>query len=219
MPNRPLHDGLDVREVQVDQARGGDQIGDAGDTGQQNLVRGLEGIQHGHVAVRDGEQTIVGDHDERVHFVAQGLDAVLSLVGTATSLEGERAGDHTDGQGTQRASDASDDRRATGAGAAAFTGGHEDHVSALEHFLDFFFVVLGSLASDIRVGSGAEAPGQFTTDVELDVCVRHQQCLCIGVDGDELNAAQTFLDHAVDSVDTAAADADHLDDSQVVLGG
>src|SRR3546814_2969365 len=36
---------------------------------------------------------------------------------------------------------------------------------------------------------------------------------------DELDALEADLDHAVDSVDTAATDADDLDHGQVVVGG
>jgi hypothetical protein len=39
------HDGLDVGEVEVDQARRRDQVGDALDTGQQHLVGALEGVR------------------------------------------------------------------------------------------------------------------------------------------------------------------------------
>jgi hypothetical protein len=66
-------------------------------------------------------------------------------------------------------------------------------------------------------GPGAEAPGQLAADVELDVGVAHQQGLRVGVDRDELDALEADLDHPVDGVDAAAADADDLDDRQVVL--
>ena len=54
-------------------------------------------------------------------------------------------------------------------------------------------------------------------DVELDVGVAHEQRLRIGVDGDELDALQTGVDHAVDGVDAATTDADDLDDGEIVL--
>ena len=71
--------------------------------------------------------------------------------------------------------------------------------------------------ADLGVAAGAEAPGELPADVELHVGVAHQQRLGVGVDGDELDALQPGVDHAVDGVDAAAADADHLDDGQVVL--
>jgi len=78
-------------------------------------------------------------------------------------------------------------------------------------------VVLGGTTADLGVRSGSEAAGDLATDVELDVRVAHQQRLGVRVDGDELDAAQAEFDHAVDSVDTAATDADHLDYGEVVL--
>ena len=195
----------------------GDQVGDALDTGQQHLVGGLERVQHADLAVRDGQQPVVRDDDEGVDLFAQFGDAVLGLVGAAAALEGERAGDHADGQGAERAGDVGDDGRAAGAGAAALAGGDEDHVGALEDLLDLLAVVLGGLAADVRVGAGAEAAGEFAADVELDVGVAHQQRLRVGVDRDELDALETDLDHPVDGVDATAADADDLDDCEVVL--
>ncbi len=127
-------------------------------------------------------------------------------------------GHDADGQRAQRAGDARHDRGTAGAGAAALARGDEDHVGALEHLFDLVGVVLGGLTALVGVGAGAEAAGQVAADVELDVGVAHQQRLGVGVHRDELDAAQTGLDHAVDGVDAAAADADDLDDRQVVLG-
>src|SRR5690606_12995319 len=124
--------------------------------------------------------------------------------------------DHTDGEGAERTGDVGDDGCAAGAGAAAFTGCHEDHVGPLEDLLDLLAVVLGGLAADSRVGSGAESAGEFAADVQLDVGVAHQQSLRVGVDGDELDALETDLDHPVDGIDTTAADTDDFDDCEVV---
>ena len=60
-----------------------------------------------------------------------------------------------------------------------------------------------------------EALRQLVADVELDVGVAHLQRLGVGVRGDELDAAQAGVDHAVDRVGPAAADADDLDDGEV----
>ena len=145
-------------------------------------------------------------------------DAGLGLVGATAALEGERAGHDTDRQGAQALGDPGDDGRAAGAGAAALAGGDEDHVGPLEDLLDLLRVVLGGLLADLGVGAGAEPTGELTADVELDVGVAHQQRLRVGVDRDELDALEADLDHPVDGVDTAAADADDLDDGEVVLG-
>jgi hypothetical protein len=53
------HDRLHVGEVQVDQAGGGDQVGDAGDALQEYLVGALEGVEDADLAVRDRQQPVV----------------------------------------------------------------------------------------------------------------------------------------------------------------
>ena len=102
--------------------------------------------------------------------------------------------------------------RAAGAGAAALAGRHEHHVGALDDLFDLVGVVLGSLLADVGVGAGAEAASQLAPDVELDVGVAHQQRLRVSVDGDELHASESDLDHPVDGVDATSADAGNLDD-------
>src|SRR5581483_6410133 len=73
-------------------------------------------------------------------------------------------------------------------------------------------------APDLGIGPGTEASRELAADVELHVGVAHQEGLGVGVDGDELHALEARVDHAVDRVDTAPADADHLDQCDVVLG-
>src|SRR5205814_8048049 len=213
----PAHHALHVGEVQVDQAGRGDQVGDALDTGEQYLVGCAERVHHADVAVTEGEQPVVRDHDERVALVAQLLDAGLGLYLAALALERERPGHHADGERAQLAGDLRDRGRAAGTRAAALAAGDEDHVGALEHLLDLVAVILGGVLPHVRVGAGAQPAGQLAADVELDVGVAHEQRLRVGVDGDELDALEPDLDHAVDGVDAATADSDDLDDRQVVV--
>ena len=70
---------------------------------------------------------------------------------------------------------------------------------------------LHRLAADLGVGAAAEAVRDLLADVDLDVGVAGLQRLGVGVDGDELDAADTDVDHAIDGVGAAAADADDLD--------
>jgi hypothetical protein len=78
---------------------------------------------------------------------------------------------------------------------------------------------LGARAlADLRVRARAEALGEVVADVELDVGVRHLQRLRVGVGRDELDARQPGVDHAVDGVRPAAADADDLDDCEIATG-
>ena len=75
-------------------------------------------------------------------------------------------------------------------------------------------MVLGGLLADLGIRAGAETAGDLLADVELDVRIGHEKGLCVGVDRDELDALEPGLDHAVDGVDTSAADADDLDDCE-----
>lgn len=212
-----LHHGLDVREVKVDQARGGDEVGDALDTGQQDLVGGAEGVQDGYIAVADGQEAVVGDHDQGVDFVAEGVDARLGGTCTTAALEGERARDNTDGEGAERACNTGHHGGAASTGAAALAGRHEDHVCAADDLFDLVSVVLRRLLADLRVCTGPETTRQLAAYVKFDVGVAHEQSLGIGVNCDEFDTAETDFDHAVDCVHATAADADDLDDGQVIL--
>ena len=123
---------------------------------------------------------------------------------------------HADGQGADLVlGDLGDDRRGAGAGAAALAGGDEHHVRALERLLDLVARLGRRALTDVRVGAGAEALGELVADVELDVGVAHRERLGVGVAGDELDAAQPRVDHSVDRVRAAAADADDFDDCEV----
>ena len=155
----------------------------------------------------------------RVAAFPQRGDAGLGLVAPALALERERPRHHADGQRAELAGDGRDHGRAAGAGAAALARGDEHHVGAAQQLLDVVLGVLGGLAPDLGVGARAEAAGGVASDVELDVGIAHQQRLRVGVDGDELDALEALLDHPVDGIDAAAADADHLDDGEVVMRG
>src|SRR5690606_28099207 len=214
---RPAHDALDVGQVQDDETGRGDEVGDALHAGQQHLVGLAERVHHADAPVAQRQQAVVGNDDERVALVAQLLDPLLGLDLPPLALEGERPGDHADGQRPEAAGDVGDHRRPAGAGAATLPAGDEHHVGALEDLLDLVAVVLGGAPPDLRVGPGAEPPGQLAPHVQLDVRVAHQQRLGVGVDGDELHALEPDLDHAVDGVDTASTDADDLDDREIVV--
>ena len=60
-----------------------------------------------------------------------------------------------------------------------------------------------------------EAAGELVPDLKLDVGIAHLERLRVRVDSDELDALEALVDHAVDGVRPAAADADDLDDRQV----
>ena len=210
------HDRPHVGEVEVDDAGHGDQVGDALDALAEDVVGDPERLGHRRPLLDHLQQAVVLDHDQRVDAVAQVLDALLGLLRALAALERERLRDDADGQRLELAAELGDDRRAARAGAAALAGGDEDHVGALERLLQLVAALLRGREPDCRVGAGAEAAGRLRADVDLHVGVRHEERLRIRVHGDELDAAETGVDHAIDGVRAAAADADDLDRCDVV---
>ena len=120
----------------------------------------------------------------------------------ARALEAERLGDDAHGERAELAGDPRHDRARPRAGPAAGAGGHEDHVRALEQRLDLVVLLHRGLRGR---GPGLEPePSPRVTlgaDVQRDVRGRLLQRLEVGVDGDELDALDLGLDHAVDGVD------------------
>jgi hypothetical protein len=78
-------------------------------------------------------------------------------------------------------------------------------------------MVLGRLATLVGIRASAQTTGEIAANVQLDVSIAHQQRLRVSVHGNELDAPKSGLDHPVDCVDAAAADAHDLDNRQVVL--
>ena len=184
----------------------------------QDLVGHPERVDHRHRRIGHLEQAVVRHDDQRVDGLLQLGDADVGLGRALATLEAERPRDDADRERPEVAGDLGDDGRAAGAGAAALAGGDEHHVGALQDLLDLVGVLVGGALADDGVRAGAEPAGGLTSDVELHLGVGHQEGLRVGVDGDELDAPEACLDHPVHRVDAAPADADHLDDGEVVLG-
>ena len=127
------------------------------------------------------------------------------------ALEGERFGDYGHGECAKFLSQRGHDRRGSGSGTAAQTGRYKDHVGLAEQFNEALCVFQSSLAADLRIGAGSATAGELAADLQLDLSSRDAQRLFIGIDGGELHALDAGLDHAVDGVATAAADADDFD--------
>ena len=73
----------------VDQAAGGDQIGNPLHRLSQNVVRGFEGIENAHILSGQPDQPIVGNDDQRVDHVLQGIDPFLGLLQTLFAFAGK----------------------------------------------------------------------------------------------------------------------------------
>src|SRR6185503_4451125 len=102
------------------------------------------------------------------------------------------------------------------AGAAAHAARDEHEVRALERARDFIAILINRLAADIGPRAGAKPARELLSDLHLHVRLRRDQRLRIRVHRDELDTLEVFVDHAIDGIATATADAHHLHAS--VLG-
>jgi len=161
------HHGFHVLEVDVDQARQVDDLGDAGDGVVQHVIGRLERVFLRHVLAEHLLELVVEDHDQRVGVRRELLEALLRRLHALRALEGEGLGDHRDREHAERARHFRDHRRGAGAGAAAHAGGDEHHVRAGDHLLDA--VALGERHRARLLGLGARAE---TARAELDLVSR-----------------------------------------------
>jgi len=204
------HGGFNVGEVAVDDAGNGNDVGDTLNALSQNVVGDAEGLEEACV-FGDGEEFFVGDDDHGVDGFEKLGHTAVGLLEAAFPLEGEGAGDDGYGQNAHFRGQRGDDRGCAGAGASAEASGDEDHVGAFEGFDDLVGVFKGGAAAYVWVGSGTEAGGEAHAELELDGSLRKLEGLNVGVGGDEFDALDFGLDHAVDSVAAAAANADDFD--------
>jgi hypothetical protein len=123
------HHRAHVLEVDVDQARHVDDLGDAADGVAQHVVGGLEGLEHADLVAEHFLELLVEDHDQRVDMARELGHAFLGQA-HALALVLEGLGHHGHGEDAQFARHLGDHRAGTGAGAAAHAGGDEDHVRA-----------------------------------------------------------------------------------------
>ena len=138
---------------------------------------------------------------------------MVGLHRTAASLEIERTRHDADRERTFSFCDLGHYGCCTGAGATTFAGGDEHHVGASEMFLDFVTMCFGCFATNFGVTACTETAREFATDVDFVTRITHDERLCVGIDRNKVDAAQTSVDHAVDGVDATTTDTHHFDDS------
>ncbi|MNZ75477.1 hypothetical protein D3C78_939550 [compost metagenome] len=205
------HHGAHVGEVDVHQAGALHDVGDAAHGTGQHVVGLGEGGQQAGVLAEDGQQLLVGDGDQRVDMLGQGADALVGNLHAPASLEGERTGDHRHGEDAHFLGHLGDDRRRTGAGAAAHAGGDEHHVGALQHLGDALAVLQRGLAADVGIGAGTEPLGHVHAQLQDGLGIDLLQCLGIGVGTDEIDVVDVAAQHVIDGVAATTADTDDLD--------
>ena len=214
---RVLHDRADIREVEVDETRDGDEVGNALNALTQRIVCDTERIEHASFLVDDLEQAIVRDDDERVDLHGKEVDALLCLVATETAFEAEGLRDDAYGKCADLfTGDLGNDWCSARARAAAFASSNEHHISISERFTDLCARFLCCLATDLRIRTCTQTARKLFADVDGLVCIREQQRLAIGIHCDEFNTAHARFNHAVDRVRAAAANSYNLDDCKII---
>lgn len=71
--------------------------------------------------------------------------------------------------------------------------------------------LFGGFLADFRHAARAQTTGGLVADADARIGFAVVECLVVGVDRNKFYAGEAFHNHSVDSVTTAAADADHLD--------
>src|SRR5690606_30408021 len=97
------------------------------------------------------------------------------------------AGDDTDGERADFLGDLSNHRCCPGSGSAAHTSSDEDHVAALEYFVQIFGRFFCRSFADFGVAAGAKTTSGFVANTNTILCLRFQQCLSISIDRNKLN--------------------------------
>ena len=75
----------------------------------------------------------------------------------------------------------SDDRAGASTGATALAAGDEHHVGTPKRLFDIRLVVLGRLGSTLRVGTSTETTTGLIEKGNLDIRIRAQKILRIGI--------------------------------------
>ena len=213
-----MQHGFGVAQVNVDAVVVRDDFGDSARRRRQHLVGLHEALLESQVAV-DFAQLVVVDHNERIHVLAQALDALLGLAEAHVAFKPERGGHNAHGQNAEFARCFGDDGGRSGPGAAAHSGGDEDHLGLrAERRLDFGVALQGRLLAYFGVSARTEAFGKGGSELDFGFYRAVGEGLGVGIADDEVHAANALVLHVVDGVGTATAYTHHFNGRRTMLG-
>ncbi len=133
----------------------------------QHGIGDVERISKGGPLIRQPEQVLVRNDDQRVNIGLHLFDTGFGLRHPALPLKVKGLGDNTDSQDAAFAGCTGNNRGSPGASAATHTGGNEHHVAISKFAHHGFHAFLGSGASDIRLRSGTKTLGYGCTKLNL----------------------------------------------------
>ena len=213
---RVAHDRAHVGEVEVDQARRRDQVADALHALAQDVVGDAERVDHRRAPVEHGQQPVVRDRHQRVDRAAE-----LERCRRRPATSGERPRIRT---ASSRCRPSAHPAHARSAPPRARRRCRCRRPRRLRRTRGRSRAApRGSSASDSsaarRPTSGSEPEPRpsviFWPMWILTAASAERELLRVGVDGQELDAADLGLDHPVHRVDARPADADDTDHGQV----
>ncbi len=176
----------------------------------ENLVGDLERLFDGQFA--DGvEQAVVRDDDDRVAHVAEAFQSGLGVGAPDLTLRRERRRDDGDGERAGLAGRLGDHGGASGAGAAAESGGDEHHVRALNRVVNLLLTFEGGLLADLRERPRTAAARLLFSHQNLRIRLDLDEVLNVRVRGDQRRPVNSLFGHSIDRVSTATATPDDGD--------
>ncbi len=184
----------------------------------KHVIRKRKGFGKCRFLIRQTEQVLVWNDDQRVDNFLQRLDTIVSLAHALAALKLERLGHNTDSQNTKFTCRLRDDRRSTSTRAAAHTCSNKTHVRACEVVNNLFNTFFGRRSTNR--GARTRTKTLSNLNAQLDAAFRHGllQRLSVGVCDNKVDPIKLFLDHVIDRVSACPANAKYCDTwLQIVL--
>src|SRR5712691_10756296 len=205
-----FHDRLDVVEVQVDEARLRDDLGDAPDGSHEDVIRDLERRIQGKTR-HELKQFVIRDHNDRVGKVSEFLEAVFRVLRADGPLGPEREGAYRDRQRARFLRELGKDGCASGACASTEAARDEHHVRSLHDGPQFVRGFTCGFLADLRQGPRPQTPRDTAPEKEFVRRADDQQVLRIRIRGEQLGAYDPGFHQTVDRIAPAAPNPDDLD--------
>ena len=186
--------------------------GDAEAALSEALYNGaLDDIRRGYTGSgphRDELELNLNGTNVRV-FGSQGQQrtAALSLKLLLSALKFERTGDNADCKYAHILGDAGNYGSCARARSAAHAGSNEYHISTLERVGDNVAALLGRFLADFGSAACALTLCQLLADLNLMRCAGMIEYLLVRIDSNKFSAEHTAVNHTVDGVSAASADA------------
>ena len=128
----------------------------------KHFVRHVKSVGKSSFLIRNPEQVLIRNDDQRIHILLQLLDALLGLTHPLAAFELEGFGDNTDCQNTSLTGGACNDRCRACSRTTAHSGSDKTHMHTVkmsDNFLNRFF---GGASADMRLGACTQAFRQLS---------------------------------------------------------